>query len=330
MNQAGRPGLRVIALGCFSTELPPLAPRLAQLRVVPRRCADLDQLPTQLGDHDVLLTELAWLASLPPQQREDLTRRTSRAAGWIALSAADARFKDQIDWQHAGVDHFLPSRLDAERLATLIEDIHDRLDGPPLRVILVDDEESVLSYYGEVLRRAGMIVTTTSDPLLVLDIIGEFKPDLLLVDIEMPCCRGPELLTIIRQQPEYAHLPAIFLTAMQGMNDLLLARRAAAEDFLAKPVPPELLLAAVQSQAWRHRARLRADAWQLGQEMRALPPRADADGDRRPRHRQHRRRPRHHHPCQRQVLRTQRLPPRGTARPQPSHGQVRPAFVGVL
>jgi PAS domain S-box-containing protein len=113
-----------------------------------------------------------------------------------------------------------------------------------------------------------MEVAAMADPLLVLEFIGAFRPDLLLVDIEMPCCRGPELVTIIRQHPEHEHLPALYLTAMEGMNDLLLARRSAAEDFLAKPVAPDLLIAAVQAQAWRHRARLRAEARHLRQEGR--------------------------------------------------------------
>jgi PAS domain S-box-containing protein len=266
---ASGPILRVIALGRFSSEPPPLAPHLAELPVVALRCPSLEQLPGPLDDHVVLLTELAWLGELAPSQREELASRARRAAAWVALCADDASFEEQIAWQRAGVGHYLPSRIDSGRLAALIEDIHDRLEGPPLRVILVDDEAGALAYHGELLRQAGMVVAAMADPRLALAASAEFKPDLLLVDIEMPGCSGPELVAILRQRPEYEHLPALYLAATEGMDDLPRARRGAAEDFLAKPVPGERLIAAVQAQAWRHRARLRAEAMHLNQEARA-------------------------------------------------------------
>lgn len=251
--------LHVIALGQFSHGIPPLASRLAALNVAPLRLPSIEQLPELLEDHGILLTELDWLDSLAPAQRDDLSRRAASAAGWIALTDATARFKDQVIWQRFGVGHFLPKPLDPERLAVLVEDIHDRLAGAVIRAILLDDDESSLFYYGEVLRHAGIDVLATQDPLLVLESLDEHKPDVLVLDIEMPGCRGPELVTIVRQRPAYAHLPVIFLTAMESMRDKLLARAAAAEDFLAKPVVPELLLATVESHALRHRAFLRGE-----------------------------------------------------------------------
>jgi PAS domain S-box-containing protein len=268
MNTTATQSLRVIALGRFSAELPPLSPHLAALKVEPYRCESLEQLPALRG-HDILLTELAWLNGLALTDRKALGQRARNAAGWIALSDKETRFKELVDWQRTGISHFFQKPLDPARLATLVEDIHDRLSGPPLRVILLDDDASALGYYSEVLQKAGVITQATQDPLIALDIIEEFRPDLLLVDIEMPGCRGPELVTIVRQKPECALLPVIFLTAMEGMQDLLSARQAAAEDFLAKPVDPKLLLTAVHSHARRHRSHLRADAHHWHAEVQA-------------------------------------------------------------
>ena len=269
MNSASPKPLRVIALGRFAAEIPPLSARLAALKVEPYRCESLAQLPATLGSHDVLLTDLAWLSGLAVADRAALGKLAAATAGWIALTDKATRFKEQVDWQRAGISHFFQKPLDPARLATLVEDIHDRLNGPPLRVILLDDEASALSYYSEILQQAGIVVQATQDPLIALDILEEFRPDLLLADIEMPGCRGPELVTIVRQKPEYALLPVIFLTAMEGMQDLLSARQAAAEDFLAKPVAPKLLLTAVNSHAARYRSRLRADAHHWHAEVQA-------------------------------------------------------------
>ncbi|CAG0990379.1 hypothetical protein RHDC4_02470, partial [Rhodocyclaceae bacterium] len=223
------------------------------------RCAGIDQLPAVLGSHDVLVADLAWLEELSDGDRAELGRRAAGAAAWIAFTEPGARFTDQVSWLRNGVSHFFGRSPDTERLAALIEDIHDRRSGPPLRVILLDDEESALDYYSAILRQAGVVVQATQDPLLVLEVLEEFRPDLLLVDIEMPGCRGPELVTIVRQRAAYADLPVIFLTAMESLRDKLFARQAAAEDFLAKPVAPELLVTAVKSQACRHRALQRAE-----------------------------------------------------------------------
>ncbi len=267
MRQITSQALRVVALGEFSAGIPPLAPRLAALNVAPLRIASIEQLPAKLDDHDILLTTLNWLNSLSAEQRDELSRRATPTAGWIALTDDAARFKDQVTWQRLGVSHFFNKPLDPERLAGLVEDIHDRLAGPPIRAILLDDDESSLAFYGKVLQQAGIQVLATQDPLLVLESLDEHRPDVLVLDIEMPGCRGPELATIVRQRSAYARLPVIFLTAMESMQDKLLARAAAAEDFLAKPVAPELLLAAVESHALRYRAFLRGE--QLKQQQQA-------------------------------------------------------------
>lgn len=261
--------LRVVALGQFATAIPPLAPRLATLNVAPLRIAGLEQMPGRFDDHDVLLADLAWLNGLSATERDELVRKAAPAAGWIALTDTTARFKDQVTWQRRGVTHFFQKPLDPERLAGLVEDIHDRLAGAPIRAILLDDDESSLSYYGETLRRAGINVLATQDPLLVLESLAEHKPEVLVLDIEMPGCRGPELTTIVRQHPNYARLPVIFLTAMESMQDKLLARAVAAEDFLSKPVAAELLLATVESHALRYRAFLRAEALHYRQQAQS-------------------------------------------------------------
>ena len=123
--------LRVIAIGEFSSDLAPLAPRLATLKVEIHRSVTLAQLPAALTRHDVLLTELAWLSALASTERDDLSRRATMAARWIVLAGVDANFEEQIAWQRCGVSHFFPQMLDPDRLATLLEDMHDRLHGPP-------------------------------------------------------------------------------------------------------------------------------------------------------------------------------------------------------
>ena len=261
--------LRVIVLGEFSAPIPPLAPHLASIEAEPVRLPSLDPLPERFGPGDLLLTELAWLNRLPADAQADLARHAQSVGGWIALTEAGSRFTELVKWQRLGVRVFFRLPIDPERLAAHIEEIHDQLIGPPIRVLLLDDEASSLAWHGEILRQAGMEVVALQDPLLTLDMIDEQPPDVLVLDIEMPVCRGTELVPILRQQPAHARLPVLFLTAMESMRDKLLARSAAAEDFLAKPVVPELFVTAVRAHARRYRALNREKASNLRQQAKA-------------------------------------------------------------
>lgn len=261
--------IRVIALGQFHGDLPPLAPRLAALPAEPVRCAGIEQLPAGLGARDILLTDMVWLNALTPPRRAALQAQCAKLSGWVALTDGKDRFKDQVDWQRAGVTHFFGQPVDADRLAALVEDVHDRMAGPPVRAILVDDDQASLDFYGAILREAGIEVLATTDPLLVVDALDESSADVLVVDIEMPGCRGTELVAILRRQNRFARLPAIYLTAHQDIGRQLQARTTAAEDFLVKPVAPELLVEAVKAQAWRSRSRQREEALRRDLEHRA-------------------------------------------------------------
>lgn len=88
--------LHVITLGEFSSDLAPLAPRLAALKIEATCCITPAQLPAALTRHDVLLTELTWLSGLTAAERDDLSRRAALAARWIVLAGADASFEEQI------------------------------------------------------------------------------------------------------------------------------------------------------------------------------------------------------------------------------------------
>ena len=122
-GSAGESGaaMRVIALGRFSTEVPPLAPRLAALGVQPLRVMNAEQLPPILSRQDVLLTEMDWLESLSPAQQQDLSRRAGNVAGWVAVCNGRARFKRQVEWLRAGVTRPLSGMASPHSSGALME-----------------------------------------------------------------------------------------------------------------------------------------------------------------------------------------------------------------
>lgn len=261
--------LRLFLLGEFASGLLQWLTHDTTLNVTLQRVSSVDHLPRRLGDSDLLLTEFLWLNELPITQRTLLSQRAISAAAWITITHEGALFKEQITWLRLGVSHFFEQPLDRERLKALIDELQERRSGPPIRTIVLDDDKSSLFYYSQILLHADIDVLATQDPVLLLEALDIHRPDVLVLDIELLGCRGTELATLVRQRTAHARLPIIFLTAMTSLSDKLQARSVAAEDYLAKPVAPDLLIASVKAHALRYRALQREEAWHQRQQARS-------------------------------------------------------------
>jgi LmbE family N-acetylglucosaminyl deacetylase/CheY-like chemotaxis protein len=112
------------------------------------------------------------------------------------------------------------------------------------RVVIVEDDEDVALYTKTVLeKRAGCTVISLSDPFQARAVIAEFKPDVVITDIEMPGMTGLKLMAQIRaDDPD---LPVIVMTAHVSVDYAVSALRAQADEFLTKPVNAADLVSAV-------------------------------------------------------------------------------------
>src|SRR5690606_21251143 len=82
----------------------------------------------------------------------------------------------------------------------------------PWRVLVVEDDPSQALFAERVLNGAGMqaqVVSVTSE---VMGALEQQRPDLVLMDLHMPGLDGAELTALIRQRPEFATTPIVFLT----------------------------------------------------------------------------------------------------------------------
>lgn len=213
----------------------------------------------------VLLLDLTWYLAQSDALQTQISGLIKRCAGCIGLSHPHIPFVKQIELLRRGIGQFLEAPLSPERVTALVKEY--TLDGKqdPYRVILIDDQEAVLSLYTGLLEEAGMRVLATPDPLVVLEFMDEFVPDVMVVDIEMASCRGPELVTLIRQHSRYAHIPVIYLTGWDDQAHRMDARRTAAEDFFTKSGDSKLLLQALTAQAQRYRRMSRLEQDRLSE-----------------------------------------------------------------
>jgi diguanylate cyclase (GGDEF)-like protein/PAS domain S-box-containing protein len=252
--------VQVVAVGAFDQALGALRLLLAGLGSTLVECPRAEDLPATVDKHHLVLADMEWVLSLEEAQRRSLAAAAGKAACWIVLTDPAVNFSRQLELLRCGVRHFVEKPLVPQRLAAVIEESCVEQKGDRYRVMLVDDEQSALNAFSAVLVDAGMEVLPSEDPLLVLDFMDEFQPDVLVADIEMEACRGPELVTLIRQKERYAHLPVVYLTAWNDRDRQLAARRSAAEDFLPKSGDPAVLVASVETLARRYRSQRRTAA----------------------------------------------------------------------
>lgn len=125
----------------------------------------------------------------------------------------------------------------------------------PYRVLIVEDDRGQALFAQSVLHGAGMHADVQMQPDGVLDAIRRFNPDLILMDLHMPGQDGMTLTMLIRQQPEYLHLPIVFLTGDPDPERQFEVLESGADDFLNKPIRPRHLIAAVSNRIQRARQR---------------------------------------------------------------------------
>ena len=111
-------------------------------------------------------------------------------------------------------------------------------------ILVVDDEESILTLFEDELTEAGYRVTTAATGEQALQCIEDEVPDLLVLDIRMPDINGLEVLSRIRQQ--HKELPVILCTAVHGLKNDYTVWDARVAGYLTKPIDLDDLVYKVQ------------------------------------------------------------------------------------
>jgi DNA-binding response OmpR family regulator len=109
-------------------------------------------------------------------------------------------------------------------------------------ILIVDDDLKILAILHALLVPWGFRVTTLADPQKFWEVVPIVKPDLLILDVEMPIVSGLELCQSVRDRSDWAHLPIIFLTARTESSLIQQVFAIGADDFVNKPVVgPEII-----------------------------------------------------------------------------------------
>ena len=127
----------------------------------------------------------------------------------------------------------------------------DRPPGEAARILVVDDDPRTLRFVRDVLTSAGYAPLVTGEPEDLAGLIRSEKPRLVLLDLVLP---GQDGITLMREVPELADRPVIFISGYGRDETVAAAFEAGAADYIVKPFSPTELVARVRAALRRHEA----------------------------------------------------------------------------
>jgi CheY-like chemotaxis protein len=114
------------------------------------------------------------------------------------------------------------------------------------RILVVDDDTSLLQMMGLMLKRAGHTAIMASDGREGIEIAKREKPDMAIIDIMMPDVSGYEVCTMLRQDPQTKDIPLLILTALSQHEYRKRAEESGADGFVTKPVTRDDLVGHIE------------------------------------------------------------------------------------
>lgn len=117
-------------------------------------------------------------------------------------------------------------------------------EGTAKTILAVDDRPEILSTLAGVLDGYYHVIGVTSGKA-ALGVLEKQKPDLFILDIVMPEMDGFELAENIRNMPDFADTPLLFLTSNATRENFAMARKSGCSDFIVKPVNQDTMLAKI-------------------------------------------------------------------------------------
>ena len=120
-------------------------------------------------------------------------------------------------------------------------------------ILVVDDQPAMRRNIQMGLEMSGYAVVTAPDGIEALDVLKREPVDLILADIAMPRLNGYQLYEQLRQDPRWALIPFVFISARGLDSDVRYGKALGVDDYLVKPFELEDLLATVAGRLRRAR-----------------------------------------------------------------------------
>lgn len=181
-----------------------------------------------------------------------------RASGMADIKllffANASSFESRLRAVRAGGDAYFTKPVDISVLMESVDALLRSGSNNRYRILIIDDDIVTSQYHASILNAVRMNVQVLNAPEQLFNVMAEFRPELILLDVYMPICDGVELAKMVRQDNSFLDIPIVFLSTERDFSKQLDAVKAGADDFLTKPIPPEFLVSAISTRAERYRS----------------------------------------------------------------------------
>ncbi len=216
---------------------------------------DIKSLANVIADHH----SIALLVDIDPDDNHCSESSIFDEISRLQLASLAIIFISELDNQdlrlkaiHAGGTAFFTKPINIVSLVDKLDAL-DRTHSNPQspRVLIIEDQYTVASYYQMVMRMSGIEAQIATQSSAVLEHVREFHPDLILMDTFMSDMNTADLARVIRQINDFVSIPIIFLSSEDDFGKRIEALNLGGDDFLVKPIKASHLKAVVQSRLER-------------------------------------------------------------------------------
>jgi diguanylate cyclase (GGDEF)-like protein len=184
----------------------------------------------------------------------------------VFILSSSSSFENRLSAVRSKVNEYLLKPINITNLVSKIRK-NFKIDLiRPYRILILDDQALVGSFYKTLLEDEHVEVLAISKAELIMTELESFHPDVFLLDMQMPNISGLEIARLLRQQAKYDYVPIIFLTSDDDIKTKLEVLECGADDVIPKNTPPNLIVQQVDSRIQR------------GQEIRYLASRDSLTG----------------------------------------------------
>jgi DNA-binding response OmpR family regulator len=114
-------------------------------------------------------------------------------------------------------------------------------------ILVVDDDDLIAELVLQILKRAGYDAAAVADGQRMFEFLRTRRPDLIMLDAQMPVMDGFAALTALRSDPLLAYLPVLMMTALRNPDHVLHLKALGLAGYIAKPFETNGLLARVKA-----------------------------------------------------------------------------------
>ncbi len=115
------------------------------------------------------------------------------------------------------------------------------------RILVAEDEKDIRELIAFTLRFAGFDVLLATNGAEAVEVAEAERPDLVILDVRMPRMSGYEACRRLKENPQTASLPVVFLSAKGQDSEIQQGLASGAEEYILKPFAPDELIQQVRS-----------------------------------------------------------------------------------